>query len=45
MLLQRTTGVNTEDKDVDDDEDDKNYEDKIKGKQKSIRQNKSVGVA
>ena len=45
MLLQITTAVNIDDKDAEDNEKDKNYEDKIRGKHKEIRQKKSVGMA
>ena len=44
MLLQYTTGVNTEYKDVEDDEYDENYEDKITRNHKEISQQKSVGM-
>ena len=45
MVLQRTNGVSTEDKDAEDDEYNDNYEDKITVKHKSIRQKKYVGMA
>ena len=45
MVRQRTIGANTEDKDAEEDEEDKNYKDTIAGNHKSIRQNKYVGMA
>ena len=42
MLIQRTTGINTEEEDVE--EENESYEDNITGKNKSIRQKKYVGM-
>ena len=45
MVLQRTTGVSTEDEYAEDDEDNENYEVNITGNHKATRQNKFVGIA
>ena len=42
MLIQRTTGINTEEEDVE--EENESYEDNITGNNKSIRQKKYVGM-
>ena len=45
IVLQRTTGVNTEDKDAEDDEDEENDKDNITSNHTSIMQKKYVGIA
>ena len=45
MVLQRTTGANNEEEDVEDDKEDENYEDNITGKHKKISQKQSFGMA